>query len=92
MRKDFKRPEEYHTKGVKAIISLFLSSATRLRCFIGDLGDLKDAYEQELGSAINGFYTQVNGFFIKGYDTSFGGCGRDFYEYRSKLELKVVMV
>ena len=87
--KDFQRPEEYHRKGIKAIISLFLSSATRLRLLVDDNIDLKNACDQEFSLAINGFYTQVNSLFRKAFDTAFGGCDRDFYEFRSKMELQV---
>ena len=87
--KDLGRTEDHHREAFKAILSLFLSSASRLRHFVDGDNNLKDAYKQEITLAINGFYTQLSGVFIKIYGQSFGGCGYNFYELSSKSELKV---
>ena len=91
VRKDLGRAEDYHREAIKAIISLFISSASRLRHFVDRNNNLKDAYNQEISSAINGFYTQVSGVFIKIYGKSFGGCEKYFfYDLSSTSELRVI--
>ena len=87
--KDFKQPESYHRDSIKAIIALFLCSASRLRHFVDGHTEFDEAYDKEINSAINGFYTQVSGLFIKGYYNSFGSCNYNFFEGNSKSELKV---
>ena len=73
----------------KAMISLFLSSASQLRQLIDSDSNLKEAYNQEISLAVNGFYTQVSGVFAKIFGKSFGGCGKEFWELSSTSELRV---
>ena len=92
VHKDLERIEDYHREAIKAIFSLFLSSASQLRHFVDSNSDLKDAYNKQITSAIEAFYNQVSYVFKNVYGLSFGRCGRDFMEYYSRLELKVKML
>ena len=91
VHKDVSRIEDHHREAIKAIFSLFLSSASRLRCFVDSNSDLGDAYNKQITTAIEAFYNQVSLLFKNVYGLSFGRCGRDFMEYYSRLELKVRM-
>ena len=72
-------------------MSLFLSSASRLRHLVDCSSDLKSAFDHELDLALKWVYVEVSSLLIKGFDKSFGNCGRVFMEYSSKDELKVII-
>ena len=85
------RPEDYYKHAIKAIISLFLSSASRLRHFVDNSNGLEEVYDQQISLTIKGFYVEISGLFIKCYYESFGSCGYHFVEGSSKSELKVII-
>lgn len=89
IHKELGRIEDHHREAFKTILSLFLSSASRLRRFVDNDSNLKGAYNQELTSVVRAFRTQISDVFVRMFGQSFGGCGRDFYEFSSKSELKV---
>lgn len=92
VKKVSERPEEQHRKAMKSITSLFLSTASRMRYFVDSNGDLKGAYDDELGRALKGFSVQLSNLLYKGYNESFGACNRTFLEYGSKSELQVKLL
>ena len=91
VRKDLSRIEDHHREAIKAMFSLFLSLASQLRCFVDSNNDLTDSYNKKITSAIEAFYNQVSYLFKNVYGLSFGQCGRNFVEYASRLELKVIL-
>ena len=96
VRKDLNGIEDYYyyrevTKAIKAIISLFLSSASRVRYFIDDTNDQQNVHNQLITASIEGIYTEISFVFNKLCGSSFGQCGDKFMEYYSSIELKVQM-
>jgi hypothetical protein len=92
VHKNLSRIEDHHREAIKAIFSLFLSLASQSRCCIDSNKDLTDSYNKNITSAIDAFYNQVSYLFKNVYGLSFGRCGRDFMEYTSRMELKVIML
>ena len=89
VHKQLGRIEDHHREAFKTMLSLFLSSTSRLRLLVDSDSNLKDAYNDELTSVVRAFRTQIGDVFVKMFGKSFGGCGREFYEFNSKSELKV---
>ena len=93
VHKDLDKIEDYYhrevIKAIKAILSLFLSSASRVRYFIDGTNNQQNVYNQSIAAAFKDIYTQISFVFNKLYGSSFGQCGDNFMEYYSSIELKV---
>lgn len=86
---DLQRTKDYHNKTFKAILSLFLCSASRIRCFSDSRSKLKDAYDKEIKQAINALCAEISSLLNTVYGESFGRCGYEFYQSDSMSELTV---
>ena len=78
-------------KAMKAVVSLLLTAASRLKMSTEGSDDLKVAVNEEIVQAVHSLYPSLEKWVkAKMSGEAFGGSRVVFYEFSSKAELKVI--